>query len=230
MTGCAYCCCVLIYALARRVFGERVGRIAGGMAAICGSLLYFEGELLSTTVEITLNLLLLYQICSALDTQQRSKWILAGILAGLSALTRPNILLFIGVFCSWLGWRQWRNADHIPRSTPIWFIVPVALVILPITWRNWNTEPDLVFISSNGGINFFIGNNANYEHTVSLRFAPPAPASAVLGIEKSPGALGRLWASFPAQMMSQAAIGYRYPGVIRYRRIQNYTQELNSSC
>ena len=161
--------CVLIYALARRIFGERVGRIAGGMAAICGSFLYFEGELLSTTVEITLNLLLLYQICSALDTRQRSKWIIAGILSGLSALTRPNILLFIGVFCSWLGWRQWRNADHISRSTPIWFIVPIALVILPITWRNWNTEPDLVFISSNGGINFYIGNNLNYEQTVSLR-------------------------------------------------------------
>ena len=39
--------CLLVYALARHAFGEQVGRIAGIMAALCGSLLYFEGELLA---------------------------------------------------------------------------------------------------------------------------------------------------------------------------------------
>lgn len=160
--------CVLVYLLARRAFGERVGRIAGGISAICGSLLYFEGELLAVSVEIVLNLLLLHRLSLALENDRLPNWVLAGIFAGLAALTRPNILLFIGVFCGWLAWRWWRDSTLAPWRRMLWLLLPATLVISPITWRNWTAEPDLVFISSNGGLNFYIGNNADYKRTVSL--------------------------------------------------------------
>ena len=160
--------CVLVYLLARRAFGERVGRIAGAISALCGSFLYFEGELLAVPLEIILNLFLLYRLCSALDTNRRSDWAIAGLLAGFAALTRPNILLFIAVFCVWLIWRWWRDPGQPPWHRLIALLLPALLVVLPITWRNWTAEPDLVFISSNGGIKFYIGNNADYERTVSL--------------------------------------------------------------
>ena len=160
--------CVLVYLLARRAFGERVGRIAGGLSAVCGSFLYFEGELLAVPVEMALNLLLLHQLCTALQEDRRRDWILAGVIAGLAALARPNILLFTAVFCIWMFWQSRRDAGPTPRRRVIWFLLTTLLVILPVTWRNWAAEPDLVFISSNGGINFYIGNNVDYERTVSL--------------------------------------------------------------
>jgi len=160
--------CVLVYLLARRAFGERVGQIAGGISAMCGSFLYFEGELLAVPVEIVLNLLLLHRLSLALDNNRRSDWALAGIIAGLAALTRPNILLFIGGFCGWLIWRWRRDSGLAPWRKVIYLLLPATLVISPITWRNWTAESDLVFISSNGGINFYIGNNPNYERTASL--------------------------------------------------------------
>lgn len=157
--------CLLVYALARRAFGEQVGRIAGVMAALCGSLLYFEGELLAVPVEVFLNLLLLYGLLLAWRRDRRINWVLAGLIAGLAGLTRPNILLFIAAFCAWALWHRRLSAY---RSL-LFFIVPIALVILPVTYRNWTIEPDLVFISSNAGVNFYLGNNADYERTVSLR-------------------------------------------------------------
>ena len=157
--------CLLVYALARRAFGERVGRIAGVATALCGSLLYFEGELLAVPVEVFLNLLLLYGLLLAWRGDRGRDWVLAGLTAGLAALTRPNILLFIAAFCAWALWHRRTSAC---RSLFL-FIVPIALVILPVTYRNWSIEPDLVFISSNAGVNFYIGNNADYERTVSLR-------------------------------------------------------------
>ena len=157
--------CLLVYALARHAFGEQVGRIAGVMAALCGSLLYFEGELLAVPVEVFLNLLLLYSLLLAWKRDRGRGWVLAGFIAGLAALTRPTILLFITAFCAWTLWHR-RTSAYRPLLS---FVIPIALVILPITYRNWTIEPDLVFISSNAGINFYIGNNADYERTVSLR-------------------------------------------------------------
>ena len=157
--------CLLVYALARHAFGEQVGRIAGIMAALCGSLLYFEGELLAVPVEVFLNLLLLYSLLLAWRRDRGRDWILAGLIAGLAALTRPTILLFIAAFCAWTLWHR-RTSFYRPLLS---FVVPIALIILPVTYRNWTIEPDLVFISSNAGVNFYIGNNADYERTVSLR-------------------------------------------------------------
>ena len=88
-----------MYALARYAFGEQAGRIAGVMAALCGSLLYFEGELLAVPVEVFLNLLLLYGLLLAWRRDRGRDWVLAGLIAGLAALTRPTILLFIAAFC-----------------------------------------------------------------------------------------------------------------------------------
>ena len=157
--------CLLVYALARHAFGEQVGRIAGVMATLCGSLLYFEGELLAVPVEVFLNLLLLYGLLLAWKRDHGRDWVLAGLIAGLAALTRPTILLFIAAFCAWTLWHRRTSACRSLFS----FVVPIALIILPVTYRNWTIEPDLVFISSNAGVNFYIGNNADYERTVSLR-------------------------------------------------------------
>ena len=157
--------CLLVYALTRHAFGEQVGRIAGVMAALCGSLLYFEGELLAVPVEVFLNLLLLYSLLLAWKRDRGRDWVRAGLIAGLAALTRPTILLFIAAFCAWTLWHRRTSAYRSLFS----FVVPIALIILPVTYRNWTIEPDLVFISSNAGVNFYIGNNADYERTVSLR-------------------------------------------------------------
>lgn len=155
--------CLLVYGLARRAFGEQVGRIAGCGAALCGTFLYFEGELLAVPVEVFLNLLLLQLLLRAMERNRRLDWALAGLTAGLAALTRPNVLLFAVLFCAWQLWRR------RPVAALASFVGCALLVILPVTLRNRAAEPGLVLVSANGGVNFYIGNNADYDRTVALR-------------------------------------------------------------
>ena len=97
--------CLLVYGLARRAFGEPAARIAGCAAALCGTFLYFEGELLAVPLEVFLDLLLLQLLVAAQDRGRNRDWGLAGVTAGLAALARPNILLFVALFCAWHLWR-----------------------------------------------------------------------------------------------------------------------------
>ena len=151
--------CVLICLLGYRVFGAGVGLGAGFAAALYGPLIYFGGELLPTLLACCLNLLALWVLMAG-------RYLLAGILLGLSALTVANILLFVPVLLGWIfaGLRAPRRL-----TAAALLLLGCALVIAPVAYRNWVVGGDLVLISHNAGINFYIGNNADYEQTTRIR-------------------------------------------------------------
>jgi tetratricopeptide (TPR) repeat protein len=71
----------------------------------------------------------------------------------------------------WIGIRFWeRNKSRIIPSTLL-FLLGGILIISPVTIRNWAVGKDFVLISSQGGINFFIGNN--YESDGKTATAAP---------------------------------------------------------
>ena len=201
--------CLLVYVLARRAFGERVGRIAGAISALCGSFIYFEGELLAVPVEIFLNLLLLNRLVAAFDRRNSDRhWLVAGLIAGLAALTRPNVLLFTAAYCAWL---YWCRRHETRRRALILFMLPVALVVLPVSWRNWVAEPDLVLISANGGVNFYIGNNAAYQRTVALH-----PGMAWEKMVMEPVRLGHTTAAAKSAFFLRKSLSYIAANPIDY--------------
>lgn len=152
--------CVLICLLGHRVFGARIGLGAGFAAALYGPLIYFGGELLPTLLACGLNLLVLLL---AVGEGGWARWLAAGVLLGLSALAVANVLLFAPVLLGYLYWRQRR------LRPPVLLLLGCALVIAPVAYRNWAVGGDLVLISHNAGINFYIGNNADYEQTTRIR-------------------------------------------------------------
>ncbi len=162
--------CGLLYSIANRCFGIDTARIATVIAALCGSSIFFEGELLAVPLEMFLNLALLHQLITAVDRPTASRWTVAGLLAGLAALTRPTILLFVAAFLVWRVFASLREKNSFWNSSlrPLMLLGALALTILPVTVRNYVMEPDLVLISSNGGINFYIGNSGQYEEKVSI--------------------------------------------------------------
>ena len=152
--------CVLICLLGYRVFGAKIGLGAGFAAALYGPLIYFGGELLPTLLACGLNLLVLLLV---IGEGGWGRWLAAGVLLGLSALAVANVLLFAPVLLGYLYWRQ-------RRLRPAAFLLlGCALVIAPVAYRNWAVGGDLVLISHNAGINFYIGNNADYEQTTRIR-------------------------------------------------------------
>ena len=152
--------CVLICLLGDRVFGAKIGLGAGFAAALYGPLIYFGGELLPTLLACGLNLLVLLLV---IGEGGWVRWLAAGVLLGLSALAVANVLLFAPVLLGYLYWRQRR------LRPPAFLLLGCALVIAPVAYRNWAVGGDLVLISHNAGINFYIGNNADYEQTTRIR-------------------------------------------------------------
>ena len=162
------CVNVALIALWLRCFAApAVALGAAALAAIYGPFLYYEMQALPTTLGVTLSLLSLLLLGGVRRAGERgtAPWrlVLAGVVLGLLALTRPSFLLWAGVACFWLalGLRRWRAAVMVA--------VTAALTILPVTLRNRSRSGEWVLVSANSGINFYLGNNADWLRTWLLR-------------------------------------------------------------
>ena len=162
--------CVFIYILGLRVFSFPVAFGAGLVAAFYGPLIYFGGELLPTILAIFLNLLLLLHL-SRQPSPARWPYLVSGLLLGICALAVANILLFLPFLLFWLWSTSKRAHIVLPRilQQGVLLLLGCGLVIAPVALRNYLIGGDLVLISHNAGINFYIGNNPDYDHTVNIR-------------------------------------------------------------
>ena len=154
--------CVLVYFLAKRLFNRTVAIVSGFIAATYGMLLYFEGELLLDSFLVFFDLLLILFLLKARDNRKFSTWFVCGIILGFSAITRPNILVFIPFVWLWI-YLIFRGKESLKAvgTYAASFLLGSILIISPVTLRNLIGGGDLVLISSQGGINFYIGNNKN---------------------------------------------------------------------
>ena len=202
---------VLSYRLARRAFGEFAAVLAGLMVATYWVLIYFDGELLIPTLIVPLDLAaLLASLRLARDSglkSVRSGALGAGLLWGLSAIARPNVLLLQPVMALWLmAERGFRGSPEkrFGRWLAPWMLytLGVLLPIAPITLYNLS-HGDQVLISSQAGVNFWIGNN------------PASDGSTAI----VPGTRGGWWEGYyDAIAQAEQAVGRELPpsGVSAY--------------
>jgi tetratricopeptide (TPR) repeat protein len=165
--------CSLIFALGSRLFGRRVGLVAGIMAALYAPMIYFDGELLTPTVQIFLNLSAILLLLRGVQQSSLTTTILAGILCGLSVITRPDVVVFVAVAAVWtfLALRD-RLGLRRALAAAAALLVSAALPVVPVAVRNRVVGKDPTLISYNGGINFYIGNNPRYDEVLSIRPGP----------------------------------------------------------
>jgi tetratricopeptide (TPR) repeat protein len=172
---------VVVYLIARRLTPPRCAFAAGAVAAAYPFFLYFDNELLIVSLIVLLDSLALLFLLRADERPTWGRWAMAGAVLGLSAVARPNVLVFVPFIFLWAWWSEARRAAAGgdsercagSRTTPIvcsppWraaalrFLVlgaAVAAVVAPVTLRNFLVERDSVLIASQGGVNFYIGNN-----------------------------------------------------------------------
>jgi len=154
--------CGLLFLLGARLFSRKVGLAAGLTAAVYWILVYFDNELLIVPLIVFLDLAALLLLVMAAERRRWLLYALAGACLGLSAIARPNILLFAPFACLWIVAWEWRRPQGGWRcglGRAVLFGVCLLLPIVPITIRNYTIGHDRVLIASQGGMNFFIGNN-----------------------------------------------------------------------
>jgi len=150
---------VLAMAIARRWAGRAAGLLAAAGTAGYWSLVYFEGELhaVALLIPLLLTATLLLGLWAA-----RGRWVelaAASAALGLAALLRPNALALPAVAAVWAGVLVWRRGARrrLPAAA-LAALAPAAAVVLPVTVRNALVAGDVVLISSNAGVNLYIGN------------------------------------------------------------------------
>jgi len=151
---------VLTYYLGREYFSDRVARLAGIFYAFCGILIFYEGMLLIPVLFVFLNLLGLFLLARHRDNPRKWPYFFIGLVFGLSAIARPNILLVLPFLAIWIIWKFYKKIEN--RSVVVLlfvFFMGIILPIAPVTIRNYMVADDFIPISSQGGINLYLGNN-----------------------------------------------------------------------
>jgi len=124
--------CVLIYLLAKDIFGKRIALVAGIIAALYPGLFIYDGWLYSESLYTFLLTAFFYTLYRVQSTSKRRWMIVSGVVLGLLSLTRPNGLIIIGLVFLWaiiVAWGKvisWRAACES--------IVLISLLALAITF------------------------------------------------------------------------------------------------
>jgi Flp pilus assembly protein TadD len=168
--------CVLAWALARRWLSSRWARVVFGVCALYGPLIYFEGQLLRETLATFLLTLSLLALFRARDSGRALPWGLAGLLLGIASICRENALILLPLVLAWELLARRRPAAapapqgwRVRAGNPAAFLLGCVLAIAPITIHNGIQGRAFIPISTSGGINFYLGNNANSEQTIAIR-------------------------------------------------------------
>jgi len=154
--------CGLLYLIGQRLFDKRTGTVAGLVMAGYPLFIYFDGELL---ISVLLVFLILLGFLLLLRSRERDRqWWLPGLVFGLAAIARPNVLAFGAVVPVWFvieeGRRWWKRA--------LMFGLAVLVPIVPVTVRNYLVSRRLVVIAWQAGTNFYIGNNEYSDGTTAI--------------------------------------------------------------
>ena len=145
------------YRLGERWFGARAA-LAGVWIGACYPLrIFFEAETLDVTLFTFLFLIATWKIWQAIEQDSPARVLLAGLLSGAAALTRPNVLLALpfiaagAAFAFRVGWKRLPALGAVGA-------MGVALAISPAASHNWRAEGAFIPVAANGGVNFFLGN------------------------------------------------------------------------
>lgn len=155
---------VLAWRAALRVAGPAAGALAGLAVGLHWLPLYFEGELQATALLLALLGLATLGWVRWHARPGAARALLVGLALGAAAIVRPNALAVLAsTLLLGLAVELRRSAAGARLRGGLAFAAPfcagAALAILPVTARNLLVSGEPVLISTNGGVNLYIGNH-----------------------------------------------------------------------
>jgi tetratricopeptide (TPR) repeat protein len=170
----------LVFATARLWFGARIAWLAAGLALLAGPFTFNEVLILQSALDPFLTALSLYVLARAWFGQAPRAWLAAGVILGLHALNRPNVLIVAAATGAWLAAAVVRarlrgrasRAGHPrgertgPRPAALMGLaLGLGAALAPAALHNTLAAGELTLVSSHGGLNFYIGNHAGADGT-----------------------------------------------------------------
>lgn len=168
---------LLTAAIGRRLYGPKVGFVAGLAAALYPALFLYDSAMLMSVLLVFLATLALYLVIRGQEKDRWFHWLGAGACLGLYALGRANILLFAPVLAVWAFLALWKKVEPGVRGfwdrlgerlkdnwkpglrRVIFLTAGVLAFVAPAAIHNAVAGGEFVPVTANGGINLYIGNN-----------------------------------------------------------------------
>ncbi|MFL6262666.1 MAG: tetratricopeptide repeat protein [Thermoanaerobaculia bacterium] len=194
--------CWALYRAGREMGGEGTGLGAALLAAVYDPFLFYDAQILKESLAVTVTAFLLWALAVARTRPGLKGWLGAGLLLGVLALLRENALLVLP-FLLPIAWHlEDRWAGLARRGGAL--VAGLVLALLPVALRNGIVGGDFLPTTSQGGVNFYIGNHAGADGTYQPivpgkqipeleRKEPARVAEQALGRPLSAGEVSRYW-------------------------------------
>ncbi len=176
---------LVVYVLGQRSFGDRVARTASWMMVFYPMFVLYPLGLVTENLFFLLVPLTVLYLLKAIDTSRSLYYLLAGLLLGLSILTRSVISGFALVILPWL----WHYVSDKRAALRNWGMVllPVALLTIPWSMRNSLLHGQFVFVESSLGFNFYLGyhpqGTGTFDSSIAVDFVEGIAGVDALNLE-----------------------------------------------
>jgi hypothetical protein len=167
--------CVLIYRVAARVLDRGAARIAGIIMAFYGTMIFFDSQFLFPVLIVFLSLAAVLFLLKYSDSENPVYLYLSALTFGFSGITRPNILAVVPFVLLWcLIYSAKSKSLRYRLVHAVVFLMLLIIPILPTAIHNYRVSQEFIPISSQGGVNLYIGNNPTADGlVVSMPEFPP---------------------------------------------------------
>jgi tetratricopeptide (TPR) repeat protein len=166
---------LLLYWLGTRLFDRRAGLIAGAIGAAYPVFLFHEGMIEKSWMMVVLVPAVLLLLLRAQDRGRG--FFVAGLVLGVSAIVRENLLLAVPAIALGLWLRPRAERTYRPGRAAALLLGGVLVTIAPFTVRNAIVAREFVLTTAQAGQNFYTGNNprARTGTYVAPEFVRPNP-------------------------------------------------------
>jgi len=159
--------CVLTYRLGKRLFGRPAGFISACIMVFYGPLIFFECELLDAGWATFWAVMLIWFFLMAAEKDSGVRYIVLGLCGALSIITRPNFIPFYTAGCIWLVvvWiKRQVSADKVAFRV-LGISTSFLVAVMPVAVWNYRVTSNFSFLPATGGLNFYLGNNPDFDAT-----------------------------------------------------------------
>ncbi|MHC4945588.1 MAG: glycosyltransferase family 39 protein, partial [Planctomycetota bacterium] len=151
--------CVGVFLIGRRLFDHRTALLAALLSTIYPLFFFYENLLLAASLIVFLSLLAGWLLVEAQMRNRPGWWLASGVVLGLGCVGKGNLLLAVPFLLVWIVVLSGKADIRRGLAMAGWFMIGTLLMIGPVTIRNAMVQEDFVVLTSNGGLNFFVGNN-----------------------------------------------------------------------
>jgi Dolichyl-phosphate-mannose-protein mannosyltransferase len=164
--------CWPIHAVGRKVFGEKVGLASAWLWVVLPyAVLYPLEWTWDQSLAALMLALIMWATFGLRDSASTLRWSAYGLLWGFTALVNPTTCILLPFLLGWLAFQRWRSG--LPSAALVMRTVFLfVLTLLPWTIRNYYAVNGFVFVKSNFGLEFWLGNNPAVKEVVSPGLHP----------------------------------------------------------